>query len=115
MSHEGSCSIASIVLLYKTYSRVHKQQNYNTQEIFPIWWHALQMCFTIRAEMQRTRENTKKKQYSKAEINKTNYRVKHTCPLANTIAINAAASMTHDNGFHIKPRNLRNLFSCTTT
>jgi len=34
--------------------------------------------------------------------------------LANTIAINAAASITHDNGFHIKPRNLRTLFSCTT-
>jgi hypothetical protein len=57
----------------------------------------------------------KAKKNSKAEINKANYRFKHTCPLANTIAINAAASMTHDNGFHIKPRNLRNLFSCTTT
>jgi hypothetical protein len=33
--------------------------------------------------------------------------------LANTIAISAAASITHDNGFHMKPRNLRNLFSCT--
>jgi hypothetical protein len=56
-----------------------------------------------------------KNEQSKAEINNANYRFKHTCPLANTIAINAAASMTHDNGFHIKPRNLRNLFSCTTT
>jgi len=36
------------------------------------------------------------------------------CPLANTIAINAAASITQDNGFHMKPKNLRNLFSCTT-
>jgi hypothetical protein len=35
------------------------------------------------------------------------------CPLASTIAISAAASITHDNGFHMKPRNLRNLFSCT--
>ncbi len=34
------------------------------------------------------------------------------CPLANTIAINAAASITQDNGFHMKPKNLRNLFSC---
>jgi hypothetical protein len=33
------------------------------------------------------------------------------CPLANTIAINAADSITHDNGFHMKPRNLRILFS----
>jgi hypothetical protein len=32
--------------------------------------------------------------------------------LANTIAISAAASITHNNGFHIKPRNLRNLLSC---
>jgi hypothetical protein len=32
--------------------------------------------------------------------------------LANTIGISAAASITHDNGFHMKPRNLRNLFSC---
>jgi hypothetical protein len=39
--------------------------------------------------------------------------VGHTCPLANTIAINAADSITHDNGFHMKPRNLRILFSCT--
>ncbi|KVH72628.1 hypothetical protein Ccrd_025584 [Cynara cardunculus var. scolymus] len=33
-------------------------------------------------------------------------------PLASAIAIIAAASMTHDKGFHINPRNLRNLLSC---
>jgi len=32
-------------------------------------------------------------------------------PLAKAMAIMAAASMTHDNGFHMKPKNLRNLLS----
>jgi len=32
-------------------------------------------------------------------------------PLAKTMAIMAAASMTHDKGFHIKPKNLRILLS----
>ena len=32
-------------------------------------------------------------------------------PLAKTMAIMAAASMTHDKGFHMKPKNLRNLLS----
>ena len=35
-----------------------------------------------------------------------------TPPLARTIAIIAAASITHDNGFHIKLKNFKNLFSC---
>lgn len=35
-----------------------------------------------------------------------------TPPLARTSAIIAAASITHDKGFHIKPRNFKNLFSC---
>jgi len=35
-------------------------------------------------------------------------------PLAKAMAINAAASMTHDNGFHINPRNLRILLSCSS-
>lgn len=33
-------------------------------------------------------------------------------PLASAIAMIAAASMTHESGFHIKPRNLRSLLSC---
>ncbi|WVZ11052.1 hypothetical protein V8G54_015582, partial [Vigna mungo] len=32
-------------------------------------------------------------------------------PLANAMAMTAAASMTHESGFHIKPKNLRNLLS----
>lgn len=32
-------------------------------------------------------------------------------PFASAIAIIAAASMTHDKGFHMNPRNLRNLLS----
>lgn len=36
---------------------------------------------------------------------------KLTPPLASTIAITAAASITHDKGFHIKLRNFKNLFS----
>lgn len=34
-----------------------------------------------------------------------------TPPLARTIAITAAASITHDNGFHMKLRNFNILFS----
>lgn len=33
-------------------------------------------------------------------------------PFAKAIAMMAAASMTHDKGFHIKPKNLRILLSC---
>uniref|UniRef100_A0A2P2JF49 Plasma membrane ATPase 4-like n=1 Tax=Rhizophora mucronata TaxID=61149 RepID=A0A2P2JF49_RHIMU len=32
-------------------------------------------------------------------------------PFAKIMAIKAAASMTHDKGFHIKPKNLRTLLS----
>ena len=35
-----------------------------------------------------------------------------TPPLAKAMAIMAAHSMTHDRGFHMKPKNLRNLLSC---
>jgi len=35
-----------------------------------------------------------------------------TPPFANAIAMIAAASMTHERGFHIKPKNFRNLLSC---
>jgi len=35
-----------------------------------------------------------------------------TSPLAKAMAIMAAASITHESGFHIKPRNFSNLFSC---
>lgn len=35
-----------------------------------------------------------------------------TPPFARAIAIMAAHSITHDRGFHIKPKNLRNLLSC---
>lgn len=35
-----------------------------------------------------------------------------TPPLARAMAMIAAASMTQDSGFHMKPRNLRNLLSC---
>lgn len=35
-----------------------------------------------------------------------------TPPLANTMAMMAAISMTHDSGFHMNPRNLRSLLSC---
>ncbi|BAS85830.1 Os03g0689350, partial [Oryza sativa Japonica Group] len=34
-----------------------------------------------------------------------------TPPLANAMAMIAAASMTHDSGFHMNPKNLRNLLS----
>jgi hypothetical protein len=36
-----------------------------------------------------------------------------TPPLVMMIAMMAAASITHDKGFHMNPRNLRNLDSCT--
>lgn len=36
----------------------------------------------------------------------------HTPPCARPMAMIAAASITHDKGFHIKPRNLRILLSC---
>ena len=35
-----------------------------------------------------------------------------TPPFAKAIAMIAAISITHDKGFHINPRNLRNLLSC---
>lgn len=35
-----------------------------------------------------------------------------TPPLASAIAMIAAASMTHERGFHIKPKNFKNLLSC---
>ena len=35
-----------------------------------------------------------------------------TPPLARAMAMMAAASMTQDSGFHMKPRNLRTLLSC---
>jgi hypothetical protein len=35
-------------------------------------------------------------------------------PLASAIAMIAAISMTHESGFHMKPKNLRNLLSCAT-
>jgi hypothetical protein len=35
-----------------------------------------------------------------------------TPPFAKAMAMKAAASITQDRGFHIKPRNFRNLFSC---
>jgi hypothetical protein len=35
-----------------------------------------------------------------------------TPPFAKAMAMIAAASITQDRGFHIKPRNFRNLFSC---
>jgi hypothetical protein len=34
-----------------------------------------------------------------------------TPPLASAIAIIAAASITHDRGFHMNPKNFRNLLS----
>jgi acid phosphatase family membrane protein YuiD len=34
-------------------------------------------------------------------------------PFANAIAMIAAASITHDRGFHMNPKNLRNLLSCS--
>ena len=34
-----------------------------------------------------------------------------TPPLAKTIAMIAAHSMTHERGFHMNPKNLRNLLS----
>lgn len=33
-------------------------------------------------------------------------------PFAKAIAISAAASITHDNGFHMNPKNFSNLLSC---
>lgn len=35
-----------------------------------------------------------------------------TPPLARAMDIIAAASMTHDRGFHMNPKNLRSLLSC---
>jgi hypothetical protein len=35
-------------------------------------------------------------------------------PLASAIAMMAAISMTHERGFHMKPKNLRSLLSCAT-
>jgi len=35
-----------------------------------------------------------------------------TPPLARAIAMIAAASITQERGFHMKPRNFRNLLSC---
>jgi hypothetical protein len=35
-----------------------------------------------------------------------------TPPLARAMAMIAAASMTHDSGFHMNPKNFRNLLSC---
>lgn len=37
-----------------------------------------------------------------------------TPPLARAIAMMAAASMTHDKGFHINPKNFKTLFSWNT-
>ena len=37
---------------------------------------------------------------------------KLTPPLASAIAMIAAASMTQERGFHIKPKNFKNLLSC---
>jgi hypothetical protein len=50
MSHEGSCCIPSIVLLNETNGGVHKQQDKDSQKIFPIWWPALQTKFKINAQ-----------------------------------------------------------------
>jgi len=36
----------------------------------------------------------------------------HTPPLAKAMAMIAAASMTHEGGFHINPKNFRTLLSC---
>lgn len=36
-----------------------------------------------------------------------------TPPLARAIAMIAAASITHDKGFHINPKNFKNFLSCT--
>jgi len=35
-----------------------------------------------------------------------------TPPLAKAIAMIAAASITHERGFHINPKNFKNLLSC---
>jgi hypothetical protein len=35
-----------------------------------------------------------------------------TPPLAKAIAMIAAASITHESGFHINPKNFKNLLSC---
>jgi len=36
-------------------------------------------------------------------------------PFAKAMAMIAAASMTHDKGFHINPKNFKNLLSCYIT
>jgi hypothetical protein len=38
-----------------------------------------------------------------------------TPPLARAMAMIAAASMTQDSGFHMNPKNFKNLLSCTHT
>jgi hypothetical protein len=61
MSHEGSCCIPSIVLLNETNGGVHKQQDKDSQKIFPIWWPALQTKFKINAQLVQTEEVAQKK------------------------------------------------------
>lgn len=38
--------------------------------------------------------------------------LQRTPPLAKAIAMIAAASITHERGFHINPKNFKNLLSC---
>ena len=38
--------------------------------------------------------------------------ISRTFPFESAIAIIAAASITHDKGFHMNPRNFKNLLSC---
>lgn len=75
--------------------------------------NSLQLDFNIVEE--RGREKKEKKGRRSMEKHYSELHAKMsllTPPLARTIAIIAAASITHDKGFHIKLKNFKNLFSC---
>lgn len=107
--HQGSGSIAGIVLLDETNGRVDNQQGYDTNKVLPIWRFPLpkkKQRGTVGRKLKsrgQKRKCGKKRLIAMVSV--------HTPPLASAMAMMAAASITHDKGFHMNPKNFRTLLS----
>jgi hypothetical protein len=62
MSHEGCYVIASIVLFKKTCSRIHKQQDYNTQKSSGIPYRYISYESIIKPKTKKTTKWNNNKQ-----------------------------------------------------
>ena len=111
--HESSRSIACVVFFNEADSWVDEEQHNNTNEILPVRWLSLN-CSSLKISRSHTLcngVNVMSHLVCVCVCVRERERERVTPPLAKTMAMIAAHSMTHDRGFHMKPKNLRNLLS----